>query len=344
MLLKTVISREANVTFVKKYLSELSLAEPAVFRNLTMFGLGGQSEGKLDYLMLADAMQHDVVRVSEISDGGRVPELLFENSADLPVLIVDGEELLGAKQNRTVNLSILAPARKTITIPVSCVEAGRWRRESTHFVMSERHHMARSRASRAEAVSYSLQRDGSRHSDQGRVWADISAKAARMEAPSDTRAMAEIFDRHRGSLESYVDAFASGESQTGALFAIGSEIVGLDLFDRRRTLAAVLPKLVRSYAIDAIESERGDGKGARKEDAEAFLAELAGAEIESYQAVGLGTDLRLTSPGLIGGGLAVDDHLVHLAAFAAESDSATAESMSGNMARMRSRRRSYKHR
>ncbi len=332
------------MTLVKKYLSELRLGEPTVFRDLTMFGLDGHPEGNLDYLTLADAMKLEVARVSEISDGGSVPELLFENSADLPVLILDGEELLGAKQNRTVNLTILAPAGRTIKIPVSCVEAGRWRRESTHFVMSNSHHMARSRASRTEAVSCSLQRDGSRRSDQGRVWADISAKAARMAAPSATQAMAEIFDRHRGSLESYVEAFTNGASQTGALFAIGSEIIGLDLFDRRSTLAAVLPKLVRSYAIDAIESEGRDGMGAGKEDAETFLAMLAEAEIETYRAVGLGADLRLASRGVIGGGLAVDDQLVHLVAFATESESVAAGSESGYMARMRSRRRSYSRR
>ena len=102
------------MTSVRKYLSELSLGERTVFKNLTMFGLEGVSVGKLDYLTLADAMKLEVVRVSEISDGGSVPELLFENSADLPVLILDGEELLGAKQNRTVNLTILVPAGKTV--------------------------------------------------------------------------------------------------------------------------------------------------------------------------------------------------------------------------------------
>jgi hypothetical protein len=257
---------------IKKQLSELSLGDRTVFENLTMFELVGISGGDLDYLTLNDAIRLEVAKVSEISDSGSVPELLFENFADLPVLILDGEELIGAKQNRTVNLTILAPAGKTIKIPVSCVEAGRWRRDSSHFVMSDRHHFARGRAARAEAVSCSLRRDGSRHSDQGRVWADISAKAARMQAPSATQAMAEIFDRHRSSLESYVRSFTAGEEQIGALFAIGSEIVGLDLFDRRSTLAGVLPKLVRSYAIDAIDSgNRQGGTKARKKDAKRFF-------------------------------------------------------------------------
>jgi hypothetical protein len=66
------------------------------------------------------------VRVTELNAGGSVPELRLENNADLPVLLVDGEELVGAKQNRVLNLTILAPAKRTTVIPVSCVEAGRW--------------------------------------------------------------------------------------------------------------------------------------------------------------------------------------------------------------------------
>ena len=326
---------------VRKYISKIELTESTVFRNLTMFAIEGAMDGELDYLMLADAMRLEVARVSEISDGGSVPELLFENSADLPVLIFDGEELVGAKQNRTVNLTILAPAGKTIKIPVSCVEAGRWRHESAHLEMSDRHHFARGRAAKNASVSRSMRRDGSRRSDQRSVWADISAKASRMEAPSATQAMAEIFDRHRTSLESFVEAFAHGEKQTGGLFAIGSEIVGLDLFDRRTTFAAMLPKLVRSYAIDALEAEREDDERAKKKDARAFLGKLCEAEILDYDAVGLGSDLRLTSPGIVGGGLAVDGCLVHLAAFAADAGAGTSESDAGNMARMSSRRRSY---
>ena len=75
----------------------------------------------------AEALDAGLARVEEVSEGGSVPELRFTNSAAMPILIVDGEELVGAKQNRVANLTILAPAKTTIRIPVSCVEAGRWR-------------------------------------------------------------------------------------------------------------------------------------------------------------------------------------------------------------------------
>ena len=128
------------------------------------------------------------------------------------------------------------------------------------------------------------------------------------------------------------------------MFAIGPTIVGVDLFARCSTLRAVLPKLVRSYAIDAIESRSRDGEKAKKKDARTFLAKLAEADIEGFDAIGLGIDLRLSRPDLVGGGLAVDEHLIHVAAFAVENDDSGDGFDDRTMASMRLRRRSYRRR
>jgi hypothetical protein len=79
------------------------------------------------YQTLREALAAGTLRVTEVSEGGSVPRLSAVNDGDKAVLILDGEELVGAKQNRIANLTILVPAKRTIPIPVSCVEAGRWR-------------------------------------------------------------------------------------------------------------------------------------------------------------------------------------------------------------------------
>ena len=58
--------------------------------------------------------------------GGSVPDLLVENRGDVRVLFLEGEELIGAKQNRILNTSVLVAAHTKVKIPVSCVERGRW--------------------------------------------------------------------------------------------------------------------------------------------------------------------------------------------------------------------------
>jgi hypothetical protein len=311
--------------------------------SLTMIPLRSEGGSSTEYLTLAEALEAGLARIEEVSQGGSVPELRFTNSAAMPVLIVDGEELVGAKQNRVANLTILAPAKAAIEIPVSCVEAGRWRYSREDFVASKRVHFAKGRAARARSVSESLEHKRGRFSDQGQVWRDISAKAQRMRVASPTGAMAAIFDDHARGVEEYVDAFAAGGADSGAVFAIGAEVVGLDFFSEPATFRSMLPKLVRSYAVDALEHLGAGACAKAKKKARAFLDRLAAADERQYPAVGLGTDIRLTGRGVVGGALLVDDDCVHLAAFATPSGDGGGgrERARSSMASARLRRRRY---
>ena len=143
----------------------------------------------LDYSVLDDALAAGFVEITEVSEQGSVPDLKFVNRGSKPVLLVDGEELLGAKQNRIVNLTILVAANSELTIPVSCVEAGRWRSRSRAFTSASRTQFATGRAKRMASVSMSLMARGDRMSDQAEVWDGIAQKSARLNAPSPTSAM-----------------------------------------------------------------------------------------------------------------------------------------------------------
>ena len=83
------------------------------------------------------ALAQKTLTITEVSQGGSVPQLLAVNSGDLPILIVDGEELAGAKQNRILNASVLLAPKSETVIPVSCTEQGRWAYASREFDESE---------------------------------------------------------------------------------------------------------------------------------------------------------------------------------------------------------------
>lgn len=294
---------------------ETLLGEAAVHANLTLFPLlGGERHAPL-YLTLDQALADGRFRIEELTDAGSVPTLRAVNGGDRPVLLLDGEELVGAKQNRVLNLSILVPPGKTLEIPVSCVEQGRWGYDSPTFGTSGAAHNASGRAARTRSVSESLRSRGEARSDQIEVWAGIAAKAERMGVDSPTLAMADLYQGHHARVEDYVKALAPVAGQRGALFAIDGVTIGLDLFDSSDTLAALLPKLVRSFALDAIETAGAEHPAAPSEAAERFLGELRAAEGEVFPALGLGRDLRLTSPTLSGAALVLDGTLVHLCAF-----------------------------
>src|SRR6266436_7495342 len=151
--------------------SRIEIGQSARLRNLTLFPLVRKRipVQHPDYLLLDDGIAQGKVRVTELNAGGSVPELRLENSADLPVLLVDGEELVGAKQNRVLNLTILAPAKHTTIIPVSCVEAGRWGMECSDLQVADHVMYSLGRGERVTQVTAAMRSSGSRKSDQGAV-------------------------------------------------------------------------------------------------------------------------------------------------------------------------------
>jgi len=304
------------MTVLHETLQSLRLGEPVRFLNLSLFPLQGNTKRPRNYLTLNEAIAAGSLRIGEVSAGGRVPELLVTNTGKQPVLILDGEELIGAKQNRTTNVTILVAADSELRIPVTCVEAGRWGYSRPDFAASEQLHFAEGRRSKLRQVHFARLEVGEAVADQGAVWSEIGAKTRRMAVDSPTSAMTDIYRSHRARVEDYVGAFHPLPDQVGAVFAIGDRIEGLELFDSVDTLATVLPKLIRSYAIDAIERVSEHRRNPELADAAAFLKTLGTASEQRFPAVGLGEEVRLTAPGILAAALEVDGEILHLVAFA----------------------------
>ncbi len=300
---------------LKAALSSLKIGDPQRWKGLAMFPLMSAARSSLQYLMLADGLRGGLVTVKEVSRVGSVPDLAVENRSKLPVLILDGEELVGANHNRVANLTMLIPAQHTVVIPVSCVEQGRWDYERDDFVVTEQLQYARGRTERLASVLHSLAETGERVSDQAQIWHSIAAKAAAMDAASPGRAMSSIFERHAETLDQYVRSMTSLPGQVGAVFMVGKEQLGLDLFDQPETFASMLPRLVRSYAVDVIERPISQKRSGRVSEARSFLGGILKASFEDRPALGLGRDLGCVTDHLVAGALLVDEVVVHLAAF-----------------------------
>src|SRR5208283_2306250 len=68
------------------------------------------------------ALERGSARITETSPTGEVPFLLLENTGDCPIIILDGEEVVGGKQNRIINTTMVIPASTSVKIPVSCIQ------------------------------------------------------------------------------------------------------------------------------------------------------------------------------------------------------------------------------
>jgi hypothetical protein len=295
------------------------------FDNLTILPLLGTSSPEVHYDTLDAALGRGTLQITEISESGSVPEIKVLNTGPQPVLIIDGEELVGAKQNRTVNLSILIPPAANTIVPVTCVEAGRWSARTRSFSSAPRTHFAAGRAAKSSQVSASLMRDGVARADQSQVWSEIARRSERLQVHSKTAAMSDIYERRSTAIESFVRELPIADQQVGAVFLLNGEPRGVDLFDSPDTFRSLMPKILRGYALDAIDlrasspdqsspREAADVIETRAKD---FVREVMDASRTQFPSPGFGETWRLFGPQLSGGGLTLDGTLVHMSAFRA---------------------------
>ena len=108
------------------------LGDPVEHRGVVIAPLFPLRDPRARYITLDAALARGLT-ITETSEAGDVPELTVANPLAENVLLYDGAELVGAKQNRILNVTVLVAAGSTLRIPVSCTEQGRWRSVSKSF-------------------------------------------------------------------------------------------------------------------------------------------------------------------------------------------------------------------
>jgi hypothetical protein len=320
----------------------LRLGDPDVHGPLAVFPIFGPAP-RLGYLSFA---QGRVVGASikELEHGAAVNDLLVLNPTDHAILLYEGEEVLGAQQNRTFDVSVLVGARSQLEVPVSCVEAGRWDggRHGESFSPAPQAAYPALRSMKNRATHARVAAGLRPRALQDEVWSEVAGKSARMNVHSNTGAMHDIYDGRRERLDEFLGAVHLHDEQTGALVLIGGRPVVLDHVSRPDVYAALHAPLVQGYALDALENSTGNDAPARPgtQTAEAFLRHVLRARITEHDGIGLGRDVRFAQARVAGAGLVVGDELVQLTAFA---DTGPGDDASGDtpVARIRrpSRRR-----
>jgi hypothetical protein len=315
---------------IKQYLGSVRFGEPQTYHNLILFPLQAAQNGVMSFITLAEAAASGSFTVSEVSNAGSVPELFVINKGDAAVLLVDGEELVGAKQNRVLNTSVLIRAKSETKIPVSCVEQGRWAYSSAHFSPSSAIMANKSRARKSRSVSASLSEGSSYCADQGEVWQEVHKLQAKAGTASPTSAMSDVFAVYDEKLKECIAKFPCQSGQQGLMMLHNGQVAGLDLISRPEAYARLHEKFVRSYVLEALmekPSKPGDIESAR-EKALAFLADAVRAGEQKFQSAGYGWDYRLRAEGLAGNALVADDHVIHAAIFKLEATAKASEKMS----------------
>jgi len=302
---------------IKNYLSQFKFGDLQHHKNMGVYPLFCELNHEPEYITLADALEQRLLDISEVSHEGSVPELKVKNRADTPVLLLDGEELAGAKQNRVLNTTILLEKKSETVIPVSCTEQGRWSYAgaSQGFHESGTVMIPKMRMMKARDVSDTLADSQQFRSDQGTVWTAIDEMSRISSTHSETRAMKDVFEAKKEDLDKYLDTFTCLEGQKGLVAFIDQSIVGFDFLSREAAYSQLHLKLVKSYAMEALlNKEQKTGKP-DVDQAHKFLKTAAKCEEKKYRSVGLGWDYRYKEKDTVGSALKVEKKAVHIAFF-----------------------------
>lgn len=262
---------------------------------------------------LESALKRGIARITETSPTGDVPFLLFENTGDKPIILLDGEELVGGKQNRIINTTLVILANTTVKIPVSCIQAGRWQHERADFRSAGSVFRARSRAVHKATVTHNLFERRSFSSDQRAVWNEVAASLGELGVSSSTSNFMEGHERVSNRLEEYVEAIRPAENQVGAIFLNSEGILGLEILGSPALFSKVCDKVVRSFAFEVVNAP--DLNGVSIEAATRWWDTVLATKVTGHDSPGAGVDVRVRSDDLIGSGLIWNRVIVHLSCF-----------------------------
>lgn len=276
------------------------------------------------YLLLEPALKSGLVQITEVHEGGNVPTLALRNHAALPVLALQGQELVGAKQNRTLNVTILAPSGRT-EIPVTCVERGRWAYRSRRFGAGGFEHFGLRHKKAAMVADAAKRHHDKTHRyrvDQMAVWDEVDHESARHQVRSATSALNDVYAAPQvaADLGAFDELDTLPEGTVGVVVAMGGGLVAAEFLETPPAFAEVWPNLKRGYALSALG--RKEKAAPSRTEAEAFVAWPSAGKVETGEAVGLGVDVRSEGKAFMAAALAYEGRLLHGTLFARDGQKA----------------------
>ena len=303
----------------RAHLLGLEMGQPLFHHNLTVFPILGHENGGPPYELLKTAIENKTVVVEEVHDGGVVGTLKVVNRGKRAVLIVEGEILIGAKQNRVVNMTVLVGPGREYLLPVSCVEQGRWQHTSKHFTTAMCMAPPEMRAHKTRSVRESLRTEGRATADQARVWHDAAVVLDDAGVSSRTGSVTDGFTARRKEREDYREHLTLPHEACGCLVVRGEQILGLDLFGDPRVLREFWPRMSEAYFLEATRQPEKQAPCSR-ERAEEFIGKVCEGLRPAGRQVGLGTTLEVGDSGTTGFALWYADAVCHVSAFATTKD------------------------
>lgn len=220
---------------------DIEALKPQVHENMAVIPLKSKISYKLDLLTLKKGLELGLVEVKECEQS-TVNTIKVTNNSVTPLILIDGEEILGANQNRIVNSTLLIAPKTTQKISVSCTEHGRWKYKS-EFRQSE--YIADFNTRRVKEMA-----SRSHGNTQHAIWNSIAHLEDEHDFASPTSAMSESYDNLRIDHNEFLKSYEIVDGQCGVLIIQNGEIKGFEIFYNPQIYKEYHEKVLRSYLMN----------------------------------------------------------------------------------------------
>ena len=255
------------------------LLAPIQVESLTLTPIVSTAQSTEDakLIVLDEAMGKKLVRIHEVKDED-VNNLTLTNKSDQPLFLLAGEVIIGGKQDRIIGKNAIVPPKKTLTVPVFCVEHGRWDNSSKEFTT-------------AKALAHGRLRGSANFDTQSDVWKEVASKNEKRNTKNSTDTYRNVAKQQAsGALakwEKDVDTALAKlpdddkQKLVGFAVALNGKVATVDVFENPTLFKKLQGKLVRSYITEAIDVKKAkEIKPPTAADVKDFIADAEKAQEE----------------------------------------------------------------
>ena len=282
---------------------DIELLTPQVHENMAIIPLKTGKTYNVDLLTLEKGIELGLVNVKEC-EHSQVNTLIVENRSVTPLILIDGEEVVGGDQNRIVSETLIIAPKSSMKIPVNCSEQGRWAYKK-EFIHSE--YIANYNTRRAK--EYARRKN---HSVQHTVWSSIH----------------ESYDNLKKNHNEIVKSFEIVEGQNGVLVIVDGEIIGFEVFLNSDIYRQFHEKIIKSYLIDSkLENSMFS---VNVDEAQNVINNAIDSSFEPKESIGLEESYEFENDNGLGVISTYKSEIIHWSYFK-KSDDSILDEMSGDV-------------
>lgn len=237
---------------LKPFFEKISIANPInLYKNIVILPLKNQESPSTNYISLKRALDENLAELKEVDAAGIVPEISVINKSKHFILIPQGEQLVGAKQNRIVNTTILLEPETKTKIPVSCIEQGRWHYVRQNFLTGNEVLAYKMRKTAHKTVVNNLMRNASFRADQYEIWDYILSEFEKDGLHSRTSSYSDYMKSKIEQERIEDKKFNLPENINGFAFYVGTKLISIEYFSNPEFFRENGDRIVKAMIVDA---------------------------------------------------------------------------------------------